>query len=96
MEVLAIKRSDAARDPGAARCACSDEHARDLPSRFMSYLTSLQRLQFHTSVHLYIYVVSKKLIVKDNYIDSVGEFMYLGSVIAKDDGALEDVIKKTP
>ena len=32
-----------------------------------------------------------KFSVKDNYIDNVGEFMYLGSVIAKDDGALEDV-----
>ena len=32
-----------------------------------------------------------KFLVKDNYIENVGEFMYLGSVIAKDDGALEDV-----
>ena len=31
------------------------------------------------------------VLVKDYYIDSVGEFVYLGSVITKDDEALEDV-----
>ena len=28
---------------------------------------------------------TEKFLVKDNYIDRAGEFMYLGSVITKDD-----------